>query len=173
MKIERKGLIKFKGREMTILGEDLHPGDEAPEFTVTTLDWFDTKCLDHTKGKVRIIAAMPSLETEVCDRETRRFNLEASNMDEGIVVVVISTDLPFTQNRWCGNAGIDRIVTLSDHMKGEFGKKYGCFIKEVAILRRAVFVVNRDNKITYSAYMSALADEPNYGEVLDAARSAL
>jgi thiol peroxidase len=122
---------------------------------------------------VRIITALPSLETDVCDRETRRFNLEAAALSKDIVILAISTDLPYTQKRWCAAAGVDQVTVLSDHMSTDFGLKYGVLIKEVRVLRRAVFVVDRSGKLTYVAYMPALGIEPNYAEVLDAARAAL
>lgn len=173
MKTERSGLIKFKGNEVVVIGDDLHPGDTAPGFFCHTVDWLLFNGLDDTKGKVRIIAAVPSLDTEVCDRETRRFNLEATNLDKDIVILVVSMDLPYAQKRWCGGAGIDRVITLSDHLTGEFGMKYACLMKDVRVLRRAVFVVNHKNIITYSAYMPALGDEPDYAGVLEAAKAAL
>jgi thiol peroxidase len=126
-----------------------------------------------TAGKVRIIAAVPSLETDTCDRETRRFNQEASALGRDIVIEVVSTDLPYTQKRWCGAAAIEQVMVLSDHMTAEFGEKYGCLIKERRILRRAVFVVDRQDIVVYAAYMPALGVEPNYEEVLAAARAAL
>ena len=173
MTTERFGIIKFRGQDVTVLGKDLKPGDVAPEFTVQTLDWAPFNGLADTQGKVRIITALLSLETDVCDRETRRFNQEAASLGKDIVILVISADLPFTQKRWCGAAGVDQVTVLSDHMGADFGEKYGCLIKEARILRRAVFVVDRAGKITYAAYMPALGDEPNYAEVLAAAKAAL
>ncbi|MEZ0396915.1 MAG: thiol peroxidase [Anaerolineales bacterium] len=170
---ERTGLIKFKGQDATIIGPDLQPGDEAPEFVVQTLDWSPFSGLAATEGKVRIIAAVPSLDTDVCDRETRRFNLEAAGLGSDIAILVISTDLPFAQKRWCGAAGVDQVTVLSDHMTADFGAKYGCLIKEARILRRAVFVVDRQRKVTYAAYLPALGEEPDYPAVLAAARAAL
>jgi len=126
-----------------------------------------------TAGKVRIITALPSLDTEVCDRETRRFNLEAAALSKDITILAISTDLPYAQKRWCGAAEVDQVTVLSDHMGLDFGTKYGCLIKEARILRRAAFVVDRSGKITYAAYMPALGEEPNYAEVLAAAQAAL
>ena len=158
---------------MTVIGPDLKPGEAAPEFSVQTLEWAPFNGLASTAGKVRIITALPSLETDVCDRETRRFNLEAAALSKDIAILAISADLPFTQNRWCGAAGVDQVTVLSDHMGTDFGMKYGCLIKEARILRRAVFVVDRAGKITYAAYMPALGVEPNYGEVLAAAQAAL
>ena len=173
MEIERSGLIKFKGNDEIVVGADLKPGDFAPEFETHNSDWMTFHGLKDTLGKVRIIAAVPSLETAVCDRETRRFNLEATNLDEDIVVLVVSMDLPFSQKRWCGGAGIDRVITLSDHKSAEFGKKYGCLMKGVRLLRRAVFVIDREGKIIYSVYMPELGVEPEYDEVMGAAKAAL
>jgi thiol peroxidase len=173
MTTERFGIIKFRGQAVTVLGQDLKPGDVAPEFSVQTLDWLSYNGLANTPGKVRIIAAVPSLDTEVCDRETRRFNQEAAALSKDIAILVISTDLPFAQKRWCAAAGVEQVTVLSDHMDADFGTKYGCLIKEARILRRAAFVVDRAGKITYSAYMPALGEEPNYSEVLAAAHSAL
>jgi thiol peroxidase len=173
MNTERVGIFKFRGLDMTIIGDDLKSGDNAPEFQVQSIDWTVIHGLEKTKGKVRIIMSLPSLSTDVCDRETRRFNEEATHLNDDIVILAISADLPFTQKSWCSGAGIDRVITLSDHLDGDFGSKYGCYLKEIGILRRAVFVVDRDDKIVYSAYMPVLGEEPNYNEVLDAAKSAL
>jgi len=173
MTTERFGIIKFRGQSVTVLGPDLKPGELAPEFSVQTLDWAPFNGLANTPGKVRIITALPSLETEVCDRETRRFNLEAAALSKDIVILAISADLPFTQKRWCGAAGVEQVTVLSDHMGADFGMKYGCLIKEARILRRAAFVVDHTGKITYAAYMPALGEEPNYTEVLAAAQAAL
>jgi len=173
MATERFGLIKVGGKDATVVGDDLRVGATAPDFMVQAADWSSKRGLADTAGKVRIIAAVPSLDTEVCDRETRRFNQEAVSLGKDIVIEVISTDLPYTQKRWCGTAGVDQVMTLSDHMAADFGEKYGVLIKERRILRRAVFVVGRDNKVLYVAYMPALGDEPNYAEVLQAAKNAL
>jgi thioredoxin-dependent peroxiredoxin len=173
MTLERFGIVKFKGREVTILGADLKPGMSAPEFSVQTIEWLPFQGLADTQGKVRVIAAVPSLDTEVCDRETRRFNQEAAALDKDIAILVISTDLPFAQKRWCGAAGIDQVTVLSDHMTTDFGVNYTVLIKEARILRRAVFVVDRAGKLTYVAYMPALGEEPDYDEVLEAAKAAL
>lgn len=173
MTIERFGIIKFKGQEATVIGPDLKPGDDAPEFTVQDINWQRFDGLANTKGKVRIIAAVPSLDTEVCDRETRRFNVEAAAIGKDVTILVISTDLPFTQKRWCGAAGVDQVIVLSDHMTTDFGTKYGCLIKEVRLLRRAVFVVDRAGKIIYAAYMPTMGEEPNYAAVLEAVKTAI
>ena len=173
MAIERPGIIKFGGVDVTIIGADIKKGQAAPDFIVHALDWSDVRGLETTAGKVRIIAAVPSLETAVCDRETRRFNEEAASLSDEIAILVISTDLPFTQKRWCGAAGIDQVKVLSDHMAVEFGEKYGCLIKERRVLRRAVFVVDRNDIVTYVEYMPVIGDEPDYEAVLAAAKIAL
>lgn len=171
--IERRGILKIGDQDVTIIGEDIQVGQVAPDFVVQAQDWSLVRGLADTQGKVRILAAVPSLDTAVCDRETRRFNQEAASLDKDIVIEVISTDLPFAQKRWCGAAGVDQVMVLSDHLYVEFGQKYGCLIKERRILRRAVFVVNRQGIVTYVAYMPALGVEPNYDEVLQAAQEAL
>lgn len=130
MASERFEIIKFRGQDVTVVGADLKVGERAPEFTVQTLDWSPFNGLADTRDKVRIIAAVPSLDTDVCDRETRRFNQEASSLSKDIAILVISNDLPFAQKRWCGAAGVDQVTVLSDHMSADFGVKYGCLIKE-------------------------------------------
>lgn len=173
MVIERTGIFQLAGKDVTILGEEIQVGQTAPDFEVHGLDWSIVHGLADTVGKVRIIAAVPSLDTDTCDRETRRFNQEATSLGEDIVIQVISTDLPYAQKRWCGAAGVDRLMVLSDHRTAEFGEKYGCLIKERRILRRSVFVVDRQDTVIYAAYMPAQGVEPNYDEVLAAARAAL
>ena len=170
---ERKGLIKYSGQEQTVVGDDIQVGQKAPNFTIQKNDWSISKGLKETKRKVRIILSVPSLDTSVCDRETHRFNDEASKLSKGIVIMVVSMDLPVAQKRWCGAAGVDRVITVSDAVKADFGKKYGTLMKEVRLLRRAVFIVNKKGIVTYVAYMPTNGDEPNYEEVLEAAKNAL
>lgn len=173
MTIERTGLLKLDGKDVTIVGPDITVGQRAPDFSATAQDWSTVQVLASTRGKVRVLAALPSLDTSVCDREARRFNQEAAALSQDAVVFAISTDLPFTQKRWCAAAGVDRVTTLSDHLEAEFGIRYGCLIKERRILRRAVFVVGRNDEVVYADYMPALGDEPKYDEVLAAVRRAL
>lgn len=173
MTIERFGIIKFAGKEQTVIGADIQVGQKAPEFTAQKNDWSLVKALKETRGKVRILAAVPSLDTPVCDRETRRFNEEAAKLGPDVVVLTLSMDLPVAQKRWCGAAGVDQVQTFSDVVKADFGKKYGLLMKEVRILRRAVFVVDKKGKVVYAAYMPTNGDEPRYEEVLAAARKAL
>lgn len=173
MTTERSGLIKFSGKEQTVVGDDIKVGQKAPEFTIQKTDWSIAQALQETAGKVRVIAAVPSLDTPTCDIETRRFNLEAAKLSKDIVILVVSMDLPAAQKRWCGAAGVDQVMTVSDVTQADFGEKYGTLMKEVRLLRRAVFVVDRQGIVTYVAYMSANREEPNYDEVLEAAEKAL
>jgi thiol peroxidase len=173
MTTKRKGLIEVGGKPATVIGEDVKVGQKAPDFTVFKTDWSQIKALKETKGKIRIIAAVPSLDTDVCDRETRRFNQEAAGLGKDVAILVISTDLPYAQKRWCGASGVDQVLTLSDSYKADFGKKYACLIEERRTLRRAVFVVDRQGVVTYADYMPALGNEPKYDQVLAAAKKAL
>ncbi len=169
----RPGLIKYAGQERTVIGDDIVVGQKAPDFIIQKNDWSMSKAFKETKRKVRIIAAVPSLDTPVCDRETRRFNEEAAKLGKDVAIIVVSTDLPVAQKRWCGAAGIDQVMTVSDVVKTDFGKKYGVLMEEVRILRRAVFVVDKKRIVRYVAYMPTNGNEPNYEEVLAAAKEAL
>ncbi|HLD94393.1 MAG TPA: thiol peroxidase [Anaerolineales bacterium] len=171
--MERTGLLQIAGTDVTIIGPDIMVGQEAPEFTAQDQDWTFVDVLEATKGKVRVITALPSLTTSVCDAETRRFNQEAGSLDDNIAIVAISTDLPYTIKNWCAAAGVDKVMVVSDHFDANFGEKYGTLVKERRILRRAVFVVDKEGKVVYSAYMPVLGEQPDYGEVLAAARNAL
>lgn len=173
MPVERKGLLTFAGQDATVIGVDLEVGQFAPEFTAHGIDWSLVKGIESTHGKVRIIGSLPSLSTSVCDRETRRFNQEAASLGEDIAILMVSMDLPYTQRNWCAAAGIEKVTTLSDHMSGEFGEKYGVLLKDYRVFRRAIFVVGRDDKLVYVAYLPALGEEPEYEAVLEAARTAL
>jgi thiol peroxidase len=171
--VERKGLIEFRGKDVTVVGEDLRVGDQAPEFSVLTMDWTWMNALEDTQGKVRIVGSLPSLNTAVCDRETKRFNSEAGSLGGDIAILMVSMDLPWTLNQWCAAAGVDQVTTLSDHKNLEFGKKYGVLIKELRIFRRAAFVLDRSGEVVYVEYTPSLGDEPDYSLVLEAARNAL
>ena len=171
--MERKGGFKFSGQDVTIVGEDIQVGEQAPDFTAVAQDWSTLKALESTQGKVRVIGSLPSLNTSVCDRETRRFNQEAAALGEDVAILMVSMDLPFTLRNWCAAAGVDRVVTLTDHKYTEFGERYGVLLKEPRVLRRAIFVVDRLGKVVYADYMPAIGDEPKYDEVLAAARAAL
>jgi thiol peroxidase len=171
--MERKGIVQFHGNDVTVVGADIQVGQMAPEFTAQTADWEEMKALESTKGKVRIIGSMLSFSTSVCDRETRRFNQEAAALGQDVAILMLTMDLPFTLKSWCAAAGVDQVITLSDHLTGEFGQKYGTLIKELRFLRRAIFVVDRDGKVAYAAYMPVMGEEPDYAQVLEAAKKAL
>jgi len=171
--IERKGILQFKEQDVSVIGIDLDTGIDAPEFRVTDKGWHEISALKATQGKVRILTALPSLDTSVCERETRRFNQEAATLGTDIVIMAISTDLPFAQARWCAAEGIDQVQVVSDHKYTEFGLRYSCLLSEPRILRRAVFIVDKENILRYSAYMPALKTEPDYEEVLNTAKAML
>lgn len=169
----RDNVFKIGDNFATLLGDEVKVGDSAPEFTSVVSGWAKVNPLQDDKGKVIILSAVPSLDTEVCDRETRRFNEEATKLSEDIVIYTISTDFPMAQKRWCGAAGVDKVKVVSDVLDAEFGIKYGILIKERRFLRRSVFIVGRDGKLTYVNYLPTLGEEPNYDEVIAEAKKAL
>ncbi len=171
--IERKEIAEFKGKLVSVSGLDVTPGEKAKDFRVIKQDWSEISLLEATKEKVRIISAVLSLDTSVCDRETRRFNMEAAALDKDIAIIVISMDLPYAQERWCGAAGVDQVMVVSDHKYAEFGENYSCLMVEPRILRRAVFIVDKLNIIRYAKYMPAPKVEPDYSEVLAEAKIVL
>ena len=160
--------ITFKGSSVTLEGNEVKVGDNAPDFNLTGNDLGNVTLKD-TSGK-RIFVAVPSIDTPVCDREIRRFNEEASKL-EGVSIYVVSVDLPFAQTRWCGAAGGDKVTTLSDYKDRDFGKNYGVYIKELGLLARAIFVVDENNKVTYVEYCSEVGNDPDYDKALDAVKS--
>jgi thiol peroxidase len=173
MPTKRNDFFKLGDKFATILGDDVKVGDTAPEFTSVIPGWATVKPLQESKGKVIILSAVPSLDTDTCDRETRRFNEEAAKLSDEIVIYTISTDFPMAQKRWCGAAGVERVKVVSDVVEAEFGLKYGLLIKDRRYLRRAVFIVNRDGKLTYVNYLPTLGQEPDYDEVIAEAKKAL
>ncbi|HEY2663141.1 MAG TPA: thiol peroxidase [Candidatus Binataceae bacterium] len=168
---ERSGAVTMRGNPLTLVGPEIKPGQNAPSFSAVGKGMAPVS-LDSFKGKVKIISAVPSLDTPVCDKETRHFNEEAAKLPGGIEILTISMDLPFAQARWCGAAGVDKVTTISDFKNREFGEKYGTLIKELGLLARAVFVVDKHDKVTYVEYVKEVASEPNYGAVLEAAKKA-
>jgi thiol peroxidase len=169
----RNDFFKIGGKFATILGDDVRVGDAAPEFTSVVPGWAIVNPLQESKGKVIILSAVPSLDTDVCDRETRRFNEEAAKLGDDIVIYTVSTDFPMAQKRWCGAAGVDRVKVVSDVVEAEFGVKYGLLIKERRYLRRAVFIVDREGRLAYVNYLPELGKEPDYDEVIAEAKKAL
>jgi len=169
----RNDFFKLGDKFATIIGDDVRVGEMAPEFTSVVTGWGTVNPLQESKGRVIILCAVPSIDTETCDIETRRFNQEAAALSEDIVIYTVSTDFPFAQKRWCAAAGVDRVKLVSDVIDAEFGEKYGLLIKERRYLRRAVFIVDRTGRLTYASYMPQLSIQPDYEEVIEAARAAL
>ena len=164
---ERTGIITMKGNGLTLVGHDPVAGETAPDFEVLD-NGLAPVAFSSYRGKVRVISSVPSLDTPVCDMETRRFNQEAGDLGDDVVILTISMDLPFAQKRWCGAAGVDRVVTLSDHRGAQFGTSYGVLIKELRLLARAVFVVDREGVLRYRQIVKEVTEEPDYKAVLDA-----
>ncbi len=173
MSTERKGIFKFHGQDVTVVGADIQVGQKAPEFSAFKDDWSTVQVMESTQGKVRIIGSLPSLNSSVCDRETRRFNQEAASLDKNVVIVMLSMDLPWTLKTWCAAAGVDQVLALSDHKDADFGEKYGVLLKEPRIFRRSIFVVDQNGRVVYADYMPTNGDEPDYSAVLAAAQEAL
>ncbi len=171
MTLERSGGVTSKGRPLTIVGQPLQVGDPAPAFTLTDHALRPVQLSD-SAGKVRLISVVPSLDTGICDAQTRRFNQEAADLGASVAIITVSAEHPFNQRRWCGVAGIDQIQVVSDHMELAFGYAYGVAIKEWRLLQRAIFVVDRDDRITYVEYVPEIAQFPNFDAALEAARRA-
>lgn len=158
----------FKGDPLVLVGPELKAGDQAPDFELTGND-LSAVSLSQTSG-TRIFSVVPSLDTPVCDQQTRRFNEEAAGIGD-VTIYTVSSDLPFAQSRWCGAAGVDKVTTLSDHKTGKFGESWGTMIRDWRIQSRAVFVVDGNNTIRYAQYVPEVAEHPNYDGVLAAAKS--
>ena len=164
---ERKDIVTFKGNPLTLVGNPVKVGDKAPDAEVLANDLSPVK-LSGFRGKVCVICSVPSLDTPVCDTQTRKFNEQAASLGDEVVVLTISMDLPFAQQRWCGSANAEYVQTLSDHRKAEFGNAFGVLIKELRLLARAVFVVDADGIIRYIQIVDELTDEPDYEAALKA-----
>ncbi|WLR44184.1 thiol peroxidase [Bacillus carboniphilus] len=162
--------ITFKGNPVTLIGEEVSAGDLAPNFHVLANDLSEVT-LEDSKGSVRILSVVPSIDTGVCDAQTRRFNEESASLN-GVEVLTISMDLPFAQRRWCGANGIEHVQTLSDHRDASFGEAYGVLIKELRLLARAVFVIDANDKIVYVEYVKEATDHPDYEAAIEVAKNA-
>lgn len=168
---ERKDVVKFKGNPLTLVGNELKVGDTAPDAEVLANDLSPVK-LSGFRGKVCVICTVPSLDTPVCDIQTRKFNEQAASLGNDVVVLTISMDLPFAQKRWCGSANVENVQTLSDHLKAEFGTGFGILIKELRLLARTVFVVDKKGVIRYIEIVDELTNEPDYEAALTAVKEA-
>ena len=159
----------MRGNPLTLVGPELKPGDQAPDFSVLDSSLKPVHLAD-TAGKTRIFSVVPSLDTPVCDAQTKRFNEEAAKL-AGIDIYTVSMDLPFAQKRFCNSFALDNVKMLSDHKDGSFGASWGTLIKELRILSRAIFVVAPDNTVTYVEYVKEVADSPNFDAAIAAAQS--
>lgn len=162
---ERKNAVTFKGNAITLVGPEVKVGEAAPDFKVLGNDLTEAT-LASFAGKTKVISVVPSLDTPVCDLQTKRFNEEAGKLPSNVVVLTISVDLPFAQRRWCGASNADKVKTLSDHRDVSFGKAYGVLIKELRLLARAVFIVGEDNKVKYAEYVKEVTAHPDYDKAL-------
>ena len=169
---ERSGIITFTGNPFTLLGPEIKVGDKAPDFRVVDNGLAPTTLASYC-GKIKVISAVPSLDTPVCDTETRRFNQEAAGFPDNVVVLTISLDLPFAQKRWCGAAGIDRVTTLSDYQERSFAAAYGIMIKELKLLARAVLIIDANDTVRYIQIVPEVTSEPDYAAVIGAVKSLL
>ena len=165
--MERPEAVTIKGKALTLIGPILKAGDAAPEFECVDMT-LTVVSLAGTGDSVRIFSVIPSLDTPVCDMQTKRFDEEAAKMPD-VEIYTVSMDLPFAQKRWCDAFGVDNVKMLSDHKDGSFGRAYGTLIKELRILTRAIFVVDSDNVIRRAEYVPELADHPDYEAALSLA----
>ncbi len=166
---QRPNAVTLHGNPMTLVGNEVQIGQPLPDAVLANNDLQPVRLSDY-KGKIVIISVVPSLDTPVCDMQTRRFNSEAAGLNDDVTILTISMDLPFAQKRWCGAAGVDRVTTLSDHQAAAFGQAAGLLIKELRLLARAVLVMDRDGIVRYYQLVKEVGEEPNYDTVLSAVK---
>ena len=166
---ERSAAVTLHGNPLTLLGTELKVGDAVPDVEILDNDLNAVK-LSSFKGKICVISAVPSLDTPTCDMETRRFNEAAGKLGDDVVILTVSMDLPFAQKRWCGAAGVESVTTLSDHRDAAFGTAFGILIKELRLLGRSIFVLDRSGIIQYIQNVKELSEEPDYDAVIEATR---
>ena len=162
--------ITFKNGPVTLLGTEVKVGDKAPNFTVLAND-LSPVTLENSAGKVRLISVVPSIDTGVCEQQTRKFNEAAAELGENVVILTVSVDLPFAQKRWCAAAGIENVQTVSDHRDLSFGQAYGVAIEELRLLARAIFVVDAEGTVTYVEYVSEATNHPDYEAAIAAVKA--
>ena len=166
---ERTGMITMKGNPLTLMGDEVKVGEMAPDFVVLDNNLSPVK-FSSFRGKTCILSSVPSLDTPVCDMETRKFNEEAGRLGPDVAILTVSMDLPFAQKRWCAAAGVDKVQTLSDHRDASFGTSYGVLIKELRLLARAVFLVDRKGILQYIQLVKEATKEPDYEAALNTLR---
>ena len=169
---ERANAVTFKGKPMTLVGPEIKVGDRSPHFKLVGHDLADIECKSF-HGRVRTLSVAPSLDTPVCATQTRRFNKEAADLAEDVVILSVSLDLPFALKRFCGAEGIERVITASDYRYRSFGETYGVLIKELGLLTRAVFVIDLDDEVVHAEYVPEVTSEPDYAAALKAVKAAL
>lgn len=169
---KRTGVITFVGNPMTLVGKEVKVGDKAPDFTLLD-NGLAVKTLKDYEGKVKIFSVVPSLDTGVCDAQTRWFNQNVTALSDDVVVLTVSMDLPFAQKRWCGAAGVENVITLSDHKDASFGTNYGFLIEELRLLTRGIVVVDKNDKVTYVEYVPEVTNAVNFDAAVEAAKAAL
>jgi thiol peroxidase len=165
---ERSGYT-LKGNPITLVGPEIKAGDKAPDFKVNK-DLVTEVSLSDYAGKVKLISVVPSLDTGVCDAQTRRFNEEAANLGANVVILTVSVDLPFAQARWCGASGVDQVITLSDYKTKSFGEAYGVLIKELQLDMRSIFVLDTNDTVQYVEYLTEMTEHPNYEKAIEAVK---
>ena len=166
---KRTDAITLHGNPVTLVGDEIQTGRPLPDVELLNNDLKPVKLSDY-RGKIVVLSVVPSLDTPVCDMQTRRFNTEAAGLSDEVVVLTISMDLPFAQKRWCGAAGVDRVTTLSDHRAAAFGQSTGLLIEELRLLARAVMVADREGVVRYYQLVKEVGEEPNYDTVLSAVK---
>jgi thioredoxin-dependent peroxiredoxin len=166
---DKTGIVTMKGNPVTLTGNPIEAGDIAPDFVVLD-NSLNPVAFSSYRGKVVIVSSVPSIDTPVCEIETKKFNEEAAGLSDDVVILTISMDLPFAQKRWCAAQGVKKVKTLSDHREASFGTAYGVLIKELRLLARTVFVVDREGVVRYVQIVKEIAHEPDYEAVLDAAK---
>jgi thiol peroxidase len=164
---ERTGAATFKGNPITLIGPEIKVGDKAPDFKVNK-NLLEQVSLHEYDGKLKLISVVPSLDTGTCDAQTRRFNVEAGKLGDKVTVLTVSMDLPFAQARWCGAAGVEHVVTLSDYKDRSFGEAYGVYIKELGLLMRSIFIVDANNTVQYVEYLSEMTNPPDFDKAIEA-----
>ncbi|GBG12254.1 2-Cys peroxiredoxin [Paenibacillus agaridevorans] len=167
---ERTGVATLKGNPITLIGPELAVGDQAPDFSLNK-SLTEVVSLQDYAGKVKLISVVPSIDTGVCDAQTRRFNEAAAALGDNVVVLTVSVDTPFAQSRWCAAAGIDKVVMLSDYKNNSFGEAYGVLIKELALDMRSIFVLDESNNVKYVEYLPEMTEHPNYEAAIEAVKA--
>lgn len=167
--IERKGIVTRGGKPVTVLGAEIKVGQKAPEFKLIDIDW-NTVDLSQSRGKVRLLSVVHSLDTPVCDIQTQRFEEEASKFPN-VVIYTVSMDLPFAQSRYCGAHNIKNLKTLSDYRDASFGTAYGVLIKELRLLCRAIFIIDDKDTVLYVEYVKEVGSHPDYDRAIEALKN--